>query len=94
MSNEAVANGETVLLRQACDKFVAAFGRKPVAAAAAPGRVNLIGEHVDYCEGFVLPVVSYFQQIHIKHLGFLIIDLHYVPNIYKNSKHYTSNSCI
>ena len=54
---EAVAKGESVLLTQARDKFVAQFGREPVAAAAAPGRVNLIGEHVDYCEGFVLPVV-------------------------------------
>jgi galactokinase len=32
------------------------FGRPPVVAAAAPGRVNLIGEHVDYCDGFVLPM--------------------------------------
>ena len=32
------------------------FGRPPVFAAAAPGRVNLIGEHVDYCGGFVLPL--------------------------------------
>ncbi len=32
------------------------FGRPPVLAAAAPGRVNLIGEHVDYCGGFVLPM--------------------------------------
>ena len=32
------------------------FGRPPCLAAAAPGRVNLIGEHVDYCDGFVLPM--------------------------------------
>jgi galactokinase len=32
------------------------FGRPSVLAAAAPGRVNLIGEHVDYCGGFVLPM--------------------------------------
>jgi len=31
------------------------FGCKARIAAAAPGRVNLIGEHIDYCDGFVLP---------------------------------------
>jgi galactokinase len=31
------------------------FGAAPHAVARAPGRVNLLGEHVDYNEGFVLP---------------------------------------
>lgn len=31
------------------------FGREPARLAAAPGRVNLLGEHVDYNDGFVLP---------------------------------------
>ena len=36
-------------------KFLATFGAEPDVVAAAPGRVNLIGEHIDYSEGFVLP---------------------------------------
>ncbi len=36
--------------------FAAAFGREPAGAAQAPGRVNLIGEHTDYNDGFVLPI--------------------------------------
>lgn len=32
------------------------FGAEATLAAAAPGRVNLIGEHIDYCDGFVLPL--------------------------------------
>jgi len=35
-------------------QFVEQFNQKPL-LAAAPGRVNLIGEHTDYNEGFVLP---------------------------------------
>ena len=37
------------------EKFLETFGEEPGLTAAAPGRVNLIGEHIDYSEGFVLP---------------------------------------
>jgi galactokinase len=36
-------------------RFEATFGAAPHGVWAAPGRVNLIGEHTDYNEGFVLP---------------------------------------
>jgi galactokinase len=35
--------------------FGEAFGRAPDGVWRAPGRVNLIGEHTDYNDGFVLP---------------------------------------
>ncbi|MGG5173982.1 galactokinase [Pseudarthrobacter sp. J1763] len=36
-------------------EFEAVFGTAPDGLWQAPGRVNLIGEHTDYNEGFVLP---------------------------------------
>ena len=35
--------------------FAARFGHAPDLVVRAPGRVNLIGEHTDYNDGFVLP---------------------------------------
>ncbi|MFC4067419.1 galactokinase [Actinoplanes subglobosus] len=35
--------------------FLEAYGSEPAGLWAAPGRVNLIGEHTDYNDGFVLP---------------------------------------
>ena len=36
-------------------RFETVFGARPDGMWQAPGRVNLIGEHTDYNEGFVLP---------------------------------------
>jgi galactokinase len=45
----------TGLLAEARAGFQSAFGYPPAGLWSAPGRVNLIGEHTDYNEGFVLP---------------------------------------
>ncbi|MET0853961.1 MAG: galactokinase [Microterricola sp.] len=36
-------------------EFAARFGREPRGLWSAPGRVNLIGEHTDYNDGYVFP---------------------------------------
>jgi galactokinase len=41
--------------RDAVPTFSELFGRPPAVVAGAPGRVNLVGEHTDYNDGFVLP---------------------------------------
>jgi galactokinase len=38
------------------EEFARQFGEQPSFIVRAPGRVNLIGEHTDYNEGFVLPI--------------------------------------
>ncbi len=41
--------------------FASRFGGEPTVALRSPGRVNLIGEHVDYNDGFVLPMAVSMQ---------------------------------
>jgi galactokinase len=45
-----------LLADRSAELFSKCFGRKPKWIVAAPGRVNLIGEHTDYNDGFVLPM--------------------------------------
>ncbi|MCX7721436.1 MAG: galactokinase [Verrucomicrobiae bacterium] len=42
--------------RQTAAEFAKLYGREPKWLVAAPGRVNLIGEHTDYNDGYVFPM--------------------------------------
>ena len=42
-------------MQMLASKFEELFGSAPEVIASAPGRVNFIGEHVDFLDGFVLP---------------------------------------
>jgi galactokinase len=44
------------LVQRAANRFKERCGCEPQWIAAAPGRVNIIGEHIDYNDGFVLPM--------------------------------------
>lgn len=48
-------NRREALIARVIAGYRAAYGEAPQALYAAPGRVNLIGEHVDYNDGLVLP---------------------------------------
>uniref|UniRef100_V5HAN6 Galactokinase n=2 Tax=Ixodes ricinus TaxID=34613 RepID=V5HAN6_IXORI len=58
MSDDVVDTfpGVNELVSRASDIFRSIFRQEPTNYGAAPGRVNLIGEHVDYCDGLVLPM--------------------------------------
>lgn len=43
-------------VEQATTLFEKTYGTEPDGVWAAPGRINLIGEHVDYCGGLCLPM--------------------------------------
>jgi len=48
-------NNPTQRLENLQHTFTERFGRPPTLLVRAPGRVNLLGEHVDYNDGLVLP---------------------------------------
>ena len=52
MDSQTAARNDVDAVTQA---FIELVGRAPAGVWAAPGRVNLIGEHTDYNDGFVMP---------------------------------------
>jgi galactokinase len=51
------------LLNEAIHLFQEKFHENPIYAVFAPGRANLIGEHTDYNNGFVLPFALPYKTI-------------------------------
>ncbi|MFJ4522904.1 galactokinase [Streptomyces sp. NPDC088810] len=49
--------------QQVAERFAELYGAEPEGVWAAPGRVNLIGEHTDYNDGFVMPFALPHQAI-------------------------------
>src|SRR5947209_12656284 len=49
------ASSESSRVSEIARKFAEQFGGAPEFVVRAPGRVNLIGEHTDYNDGFVFP---------------------------------------
>ena len=54
-----LASGPVV--KATTEHFKKMFGADPALTFVAPGRVNLIGEHTDYNDGFVLPCAIDFH---------------------------------
>lgn len=44
----------SILQENTCKAFAIRFGDTPTLLVSAPGRINLIGEHIDYNDGFAL----------------------------------------
>ncbi len=82
-----------IQLRKLHEAFTRLFpGATPAIAASAPGRVNLLGEHTDYNDGFVLPLAIDAQivllgalnntdEVHLYSLDFNAKDSFSLQNI-------------
>ncbi|MFI5973025.1 galactokinase [Streptomyces sp. NPDC051452] len=49
--------------QRVAERFTELYGAAPQGVWAAPGRVNLIGEHTDYNDGFVMPFALPHQVV-------------------------------
>jgi galactokinase len=54
---------DPALVQRVTDRFGESFPGEAPRVAVAPGRVNLIGEHTDYNDGFVLPMAIARQAV-------------------------------
>lgn len=65
-ADSAAGNPARSMAEHTADTFAEIFGRQATGVWGAPGRVNAIGEHTDYNDGFVLPIA-------LPHAAFLAV---------------------
>ena len=53
---ESLLPSQKDLVLSASKTYQSLYGCPPTVCGVAPGRVNIIGEHTDYNDGFVLPM--------------------------------------
>ncbi|GAA0484530.1 galactokinase [Parasphingorhabdus litoris] len=58
-----IAERRALLQERVTQAFIDDYGTEPALLVAAPGRVNLIGEHTDYNDGFVLPCAIDYETM-------------------------------
>lgn len=63
MKNRDMTFPNSDQVAKASDGFKKQFGSVPDIIVRCPGRVNLIGEHTDYNDGFVLPMALPFETV-------------------------------
>lgn len=79
--------------------FHGRYGEPPAFLVRAPGRVNLIGEHTDYNDGFVLPMAidraiwialrhRPDRQVHIHSLDFAETAVFHLDRLFKETDHW------
>lgn len=56
-------NADSALVARVVEAFKKKYGASPERIFAAPGRVNLVGEHTDYNAGFVMPCALGFATV-------------------------------
>lgn len=71
----------TELIKNTTAFFEKSFGNSPQKIVSSPGRINIIGEHIDYNDGYVLPaaidkVICFaFEETNIPKSTIIAIDL-------------------
>lgn len=80
------------LLQEAKNVFRREFDSDADIAVAAPGRVNLIGEHTDYNDGFVMPMVSFLLFCYYNNIAYFLRTFTFELILFKSLfKLYISN---
>jgi galactokinase len=53
------------IIKKVLERFKSAFETHPDIIVTSPGRINIIGEHTDYNDGFVLPAAidKYIERV-------------------------------